>query len=53
MVVFQQPAEPFVTLDHSFTLSGLAWSRKEQGIALPLMWALLMKMGHIFHESMS
>ncbi len=48
MVVFQQPAEPFVTLNRSFTLSGSAWSRKEQGIALTLMWAFLMKMGHIF-----
>jgi hypothetical protein len=53
MVVFQQPAEPFATLDRSFTLSGMAWSGKEQSIALPLMGAFPMKMSHILCEGMT
>ena len=52
MIVLEQPSEPFLTLDRAVTSSALAWSRKEQDIALALVWALCMIVGHILCERM-
>ena len=53
IVVFQQSAEPFVTLDRFVALSRLAEHRKEHHIALALMRTFLMKMDDVLFESMA
>jgi hypothetical protein len=52
-VVFQEPPEPFTTLNG--TLKGHFWAdrRKEQPIALALMIPLVMKMLHVLCQRMA
>ena len=52
-VVFQEPPEPFTTLNRAFTRWGLADRRKEPHIALALMIPLGMKMLHILPQRMA
>src|SRR5215813_15416874 len=49
-VVFQQPAEPFATLNGACTLYVWADRRKEEHIVLALMVPLVMKMRHILRQ---
>src|SRR6266478_5460615 len=53
IVVFQQPAEPFATLNRAFTLAPLAGYRQEQDIALPLMRSLMMIVVDVLLKGMS
>ena len=43
-VIFEQPAEPFTTLNQAISFAFWSRWRKEQHIALALMIALMMKM---------
>jgi len=52
VVVLEQPAEPFATLNRAFTLLVLAGRRKEHDVALPLVWAFFMVMGDILVKGM-
>src|SRR4029450_2088507 len=49
-VVFQEPSEPFATLNRAFVLRVLADRRKEQDVALALMISLVMIMLHVLIE---
>ena len=49
-VVFQEPSEPFATLNRAFVLPVLADRRKEQDVALALMIPLVMIMLHVLIE---
>src|SRR5947208_11123178 len=50
LVVFEQPAKPFTTLQRATSFACWARRRKEQDIALALMITLLMVMVHILVE---
>src|SRR5438477_9548987 len=52
LVVFEQPAKPFATLDRAISFAFWAQRRKEQDIALALMIALLMVMVYILVKHM-
>src|SRR5882724_8277668 len=52
-VVFQEPSEPFSTVNCAFTLAVLAGCRKEQDIALALMIPLVMKMLHVLRQHLA
>jgi hypothetical protein len=52
MVVLEEPTQPFPTPDRAVTFSALARPRKEHHIALALVWALCMIVGHILCECM-
>jgi hypothetical protein len=52
VVVLEEPSEPFPALDRAVTFSALAWHRKEYDIALALVWALCMIVGHVLVERM-
>jgi hypothetical protein len=52
LIVFEQPAKPFTTLQRAISFAFWARRRKEQDIALALMIALLMVMAHILVEHM-
>jgi hypothetical protein len=52
LVVFEQPAKPFTTVQRAISFAFWARRRKEQDIALALMIALLMVMVDILVEHM-
>src|SRR5690349_17709316 len=51
-IVFQEPPEPFATLDGACTLWLLADGRKEEHVVLSLVIPLVMKMLHILCQRM-
>ena len=52
-VVFQEPPEPFTTLDRPLALRVLTERRKEQHVALALVISLMMIMRHILCQRMA
>ena len=52
-VVFQEPAELFMTLNGTCTCCGLADRRKEEHVALALMIPFVMKMLYILRQHMA
>jgi hypothetical protein len=52
-VVFQEPSEPFTTLNQALTLCVVADRRQEQHVALALMSALVMHMLHVLRQRMA
>ena len=52
-VVFQEPPEPFMTLNGTCTFCVVADWRKEEHVALALMIALVMKMLYVLCQRMA
>src|SRR5205807_9025191 len=52
-VVFQEPSEPFTTLNGTCTRCVWANRRKEEHVALALMIPLVMKMLHVLRQHMA
>jgi hypothetical protein len=52
-VVFQEPPEPFPTLDRACPLCVWAARREEQHVILALMIPLVMKMRHVLRQCMA
>jgi hypothetical protein len=50
MVVFEEAAEPFMTMNKTSVPLALVRRRQEDHIALALVRALLVKMGHVLCE---
>src|SRR5439155_8434383 len=52
-IVFQEPPEPFTTLNGTCTFCVLADWRKEEHVVLALVIALVMEMRHILRQRMA
>jgi hypothetical protein len=52
-VVFEEPPEPFSTVNCAFPLAVLAGRRKEQHVALALMMPLVVKILHVLRQRMT